>query len=183
MLIALLILWLAWTLSSLTQEESLGTGSYLGGMIGDRVSPVWLPTVTFVLASVVAFATGTSWGTMGILMPLVIRVTVQILGAGDSSVQANDPILVASIGSVLAGAIFGDHCSPISDTTVLSSLSAGCDHVQHVRTQLPYALAVGLVAIGCGTLPVGCGASPWLLLPLGILILAVGLMLIGRRTE
>ena len=95
----------------------------------------------------------------------------------------HEPLLIATIGSVLAGAIFGDHCSPISDTTVLSAQASGCDTIAHVRTQLPYALAVGAVSILCGTLPVGFGASVWLLLPMGIVVLAVLLLVRGRRSD
>ncbi|MBC8870869.1 MAG: Na+/H+ antiporter NhaC family protein [Planctomycetes bacterium] len=184
MLGALVILWLAWALSAMTREGDgcLQTGIYLSELLEQRVAAAWLPTIAFVLSSLVAFATGTSYGTMGILMPLVIRVTHQLLASdGTSSVVALDPIMTASIGGVLAGAIFGDHCSPISDTTILSSQASGCDHLEHVRTQLPYALLVGAVSILFGTLPVGFGVSPWLMLPLGIVALAVFLLLFGKR--
>jgi len=151
-------------------------------LLGPWVAASWLPTIAFVLSSAVAFATGTSYGTMGILMPMVIDVTYRLL-AGDetSSVVTQNPIMIASIGGVLAGAIFGDHCSPISDTTILSSQASGCDHVEHVRTQLPYALLVGAVSILFGTLPVGYGVSPWLVLPVGIVALVVCLLLFGKR--
>ena len=98
-----------------------------------------LPTVVFVLASIVAFCTGTSWGTMGILMPMVVTLAHALLTRDGQTVSASNPIMLGSIGGVLAGAVFGDHCSPISDTTVLSSHASGCDHIAHVRTQLPYA--------------------------------------------
>ncbi len=184
MLGALVILWLAWALSAMTREGDgcLKTGIYVSELLEHRVAAAWLPTIAFVLSSLVAFATGTSYGTMGILMPLVIRVTYRLL-AGDapSSPVAEDPIMIASIGGVLAGAIFGDHCSPISDTTILSSQASGCDHVEHVRTQLPYALLVGVVAVLFGTLPVGFGVSVWLLMPLGIIALATILRFLGKR--
>jgi Na+/H+ antiporter NhaC len=141
-----------------------------------------MPTLSFVLSSLVAFATGTSWGTMGILMPLVVRVTHQILAQG-GIVDAHDPILIASIGGVLAGAIFGDHCSPISDTTVLSSQASGCDHVAHVWTQWPYAMLVAAVSVFCGALPVGFGVSPWPMLLLGAAVLVIALRVLGRRVE
>lgn len=179
--VALVILWLAWALSGLTESEYLGTGAYLGELLRDGLDPRFLPTLVFVLASVVAFSTGTSWGTMGILTPLVVSVSAQLLSAGGSPVVSTNPILVASIGSVLAGAIFGDHCSPISDTTVLSSQASGCKHVAHVRTQLPYALTVGGLSVICGTLPIGFGVSVWVLLPLGVIALVVCLLLIGRE--
>ncbi len=142
-----------------------------------------LPTMIFILASIVAFATGTSWGTMGIVMPLVIPLAYAQLAAGGGDVSASDPILLGSIGGVLAGAIFGDHCSPISDTTVLSSQASGCDHVAHVRTQLPYALLVGVVAVCCGTLPIGYGAPVWLMLPLGVAVMLGLLLIVGSKVE
>jgi Na+/H+ antiporter NhaC len=181
MLMALVILWLAWALSAMTREPYLGTGTYLGRLLEQSVAAAWLPTMVFVLSSLVAFATGTSWGTMGILMPLAVRVTHQVLTGENPSASLQDPVMVATVGSVLAGAIFGDHCSPISDTTVLSSQASGCDHVEHVRTQLPYALLVGAVSIVLGTLPAGFGVSPWLLLPAGTVVLVIAMLALGTR--
>lgn len=178
---ALAILWVAWTLSELTKANHLGTGEYLGGLLQQALDVRLLPTAVFILASLIAFATGTSWGTMGILMPLVIAVTYRMLADAGATVAPEDTIMVATIGSVLAGAIFGDHCSPISDTTVLSSQSSGCDHIAHVRTQLPYALVVGTVSVVFGTLPIGFGASVWILLPMCLVALAVFLVTVGRR--
>ena len=178
---ALVILWLAWALSGQTGDKYLGTGTYLSTLLSDKIDARFYPTIVFVLASVVAFATGTSWGTMGILMPLVIRVTVTALDGVETHVSTTDPLLLATIGSVLAGAIFGDHCSPISDTTVLSSQASGCDHLAHVWTQMPYAMVVGAVAIVLGTLPTGFGVNPWLCLLAGIIALAIVLRCVGRR--
>ncbi len=183
MLPALIILWLAWTLSGMTDQEGLGTAIYLGQILEGRITAAWLPTTVFLLASLVAFATGTSWGTMGILMPLVVRIAWQMLEAQGRPVDPYDPLLLAAIGSVLAGAIFGDHCSPLSDTTILSSHASGCDHVQHVRTQVPYALLGAGAAILFGTLPVGYGISPWLLPPLAVAAMAAFLLLFGRRVD
>ncbi|TVS19090.1 MAG: hypothetical protein EA424_09505 [Planctomycetaceae bacterium] len=183
MLPALVILWLAWTLSGMTDQDELGTAIYLGQILEGRITAPWLPTTVFLLASLVAFATGTSWGTMGILMPLVIRIAWQMLEAEGGSVDPYDPLLLATIGSVLAGAIFGDHCSPLSDTTILSSHASGCDHVQHVRTQAPYALLGAGAAILFGTLPVGYGLSPWLMPPLAFAAMAVFLMVFGKRVD
>ena len=180
---ALVILWLAWALSGLTESDQLATGDYLGELLRDNLDARLLPTLVFILASIVAFSTGTSWGTMGILTPLVVSVTVELLGTNSAPISSQNPLLICSVGSVLAGAIFGDHCSPISDTTVLSSQASGCDHVAHIRTQLPYALSVGLVSIFCGTLPIGFGASVWLMLPLGVAALVVLLLVLGKRTQ
>ncbi len=176
---ALAILWLAWSLSGITGDTFLGTGHYLGGQLSRGVPAAWMPSIVFLLSSVVAFATGTSWGTMGILMPIVIPAMVQIMGVDSDVVQ--QPVFVATIGSVLAGAIFGDHCSPISDTTVLSSAASECDHVAHVRTQLPYATAVAAVSIICGTIPAGWNVSPWLLLPTGLAALLAIVLCFGRH--
>ena len=100
---------------------------------------------------------------MGILMPMVIGLAGPLLTATDGSFEPDNPILLASIASVLAGAVFGDHCSPISDTTILSSQASGCDHMAHVVTQMPYAVIVGMNAIVLGTLPIGWGVPVWLL--------------------
>lgn len=182
---ALAILWLAWCLSAITKEPHLATGKYLAEWLGDGLSPRLVPTVVFVVSAVISFATGTSWGTMGIMMPIVIELTYKLLAtaAGGGAVDPHDPILIASIGSVLAGSIFGDHCSPISDTTVLSSQSSSCDHVAHVWTQLPYALLVAVVSILGGTLPIALGVSVYVVLPVGLAVLVVSLWLVGRRVD
>lgn len=147
----------------------LYTGDYLQALVGDALPRVWMPTVIFCLAGGIAFATGTSWGTMALVMPLAIPLAGSV-----ELVEANDPLLLGVIGGVLAGAIFGDHCSPISDTTVLSSQSSGCDHMAHVSTQMPYALSVALVVVVLGTIPMGLGVSVWVLLPLqGLAVLAI----------
>jgi len=160
----------------------LYTGAYLGSLLDQRLPPALLPTIVFLLAAAVAFATGSSWGTMGIVMPLVIPLVYSALAGGGAPSQY-DPLLLGSIGSVLAGAIFGDHCSPISDTTVLSSQASGCDHVAHVRTQLPYAALAGVVAVVCGTLPLGYGAPVWILLPAGCGVMLAFVWLSGTRTD
>jgi Na+/H+ antiporter NhaC len=118
---------------------------------------------------------------MAILTPLVIPVAFQMSSSLGAESGVNHPVFLAAVGSVLAGAIFGDHCSPISDTTILSSQASGCPHMAHVWTQLPYAVAVGLVSIAVGTLPIGWGVSVWLLLPVGSLILIAWLLIVGRR--
>lgn len=177
---ALAILWLAWALSGLTKQEHLGTGEYLASLLQQSVGPQWMPTIVFVLSFAVAFATGTSWGTMSILMPLVIRATVKLIALSEP-VTGDHVLLVASVGGVLAGAIFGDHCSPISDTTVLSSQASGCDHIAHVWTQMPYALLVGVISVVCGTLPVGFGVSVWIALPLGVAAMLGSVWIWGRK--
>lgn len=182
---ALLILWLAWALSNLTGNDNLRTGQFLAAKVSEQaLSPAFMPTIIFLLASGIAFSTGTSWGTMTILMPIAIPLVYQLLTQQDGTPPAPDHfLLTASIGSVLAGAIFGDHCSPISDTTILSSRSSHCDHIAHVRTQIPYALTVGLVAILLGTLPAGFGVPSWILIPLGLVSMIVILLAIGKRVK
>ena len=204
---AVAILWTASAMSNMTRDSSvdgedtktlyefkdhrLYTADYLTSVLsGDAeagesasISASSLPTIVFVLAAVVAFCTGTSWGTMGILVPMVVQTAHVLLSQDGSAVASNDPILLSSIGGVLAGAVFGDHCSPISDTTVLSSQSSGCDHLAHVWTQMPYALLAGSVSILLGTLPIGFGVSVWLLLPLQIAALFVLMRVFGKRIE
>jgi Na+/H+ antiporter NhaC len=121
---------------------------------------------------------------MGILMPLVVPLAWGVLAAdGLAADPANYHILYSAVSAVLAGAVWGDHCSPISDTTILSSLASSCDHIDHVRTQLPYALLVGLVAIFLGTLPAGFGAPWWLCLPVGAGVLLAVLWFVGKEVD
>ncbi len=137
MLPAVYILLLAWMLGSLISE--LGTGDYLGGLVeGANMEPQWLIPVMFLMAGAMAFSTGTSWGSFGILIPI----------AGDIMNSINEPdLLLPAFGAVLAGAVFGDHCSPISDTTILSSTGASCNVITHVITQLPYAITGAFAAL------------------------------------
>lgn len=181
---AMVILWLAWALSDQTGKSQLDTGGYLGSQLSEQISALYLPTAVFLVAAAVAFATGTSWGTMAILTPMSIELAMKILPAGPAGASDPfNPICVATVGSVLAGAIFGDHCSPLSDTTVLSSRASGCDHVVHVQTQMPYALSVGLISIVCGTLPVAAGVSPYFCLAIGSLAVLVMVYTCGTPAE
>ncbi|PID78801.1 sodium:proton antiporter [bacterium DOLJORAL78_65_58] len=165
MLIAVTILVLAWSLSAVCAQ--LDTAGFLVEVSRQGLSARVLPAVVFILAAAVSFATGTSWGTMAILMPLVYPLGLELpVGAGLAPEVARH-IHLAGVSAVLAGAVFGDHCSPISDTTIMSSLACGSDHVDHVRTQLPYSLTTGALAVACGYLPVGLGVAPWLSLLLG----------------
>ena len=118
---------------------------------------------------------------MSILIPLAVPTAVGVSQAAGWDADATHAIMLGAVSSVLAGALFGDHCSPISDTTVMSSMASGCDHVDHVRTQLPYALTVAVVALGVGYLPTGFGLSPWLGLLLGTAVLYAFLRFVGRR--
>lgn len=184
MLPAMVILWFAWALSAQTGEDQLDTGGFLASRLSEQVSPLFLPTAVFLVAGAVAFSTGTSWGTMAILTPLSIELSLRIGASGPSELaDPFGPICVATVGSVLAGAIFGDHCSPLSDTTILSSRASGCDHVVHVRTQMPYALSVGLITILLGTLPAAWGVSPYICLALGTTAIVTMVMVVGKRPD
>ncbi|OED44449.1 Na+/H+ antiporter [Endozoicomonas sp. (ex Bugula neritina AB1)] len=136
MLPAIYILVFAWVLTGIIGH--LETGKYLAGLVeSSHISPSFLPLILFVVSGIMAFATGTSWGTFGIMLPI----------AGDMAAAADIAMLLPSLAAVLAGAVFGDHCSPISDTTILSSTGASCHHIDHVTTQLPYALVIALVSM------------------------------------
>ena len=181
MIIAMIILVLAWSLGAATQE--IGTAQYLTLVLSDRVPLQLLPVLVFLTAAAMSFATGTSWGTMAILLPLVIPLTVALGGDAGFEGGAHYTILLGVISSVLAGSIFGDHCSPISDTTVLSSTASGCDHVDHVRTQLPYALLVAVVGMTVGDIPTAFGMPIWVSLALGCLALWLILRIFGTRVD
>ncbi len=178
MMLAAVILILAWSLSDVTQV--VGTAPYLTQILGDDVSPNLMPVLVFLTAAVVAFATGTSWGTMAILIPLVIPLMVAMGGAEGFGAGDHYTLMLGTISSVLAGAIFGDHCSPISDTTVLSSMASACDHMDHVRTQLPYALLVGIVGMAVGDIPTAYGMHPALSYLLGGTFIFLFLRFVGK---
>ena len=177
MLYAVIVLVLAWSLSGVNSE--LHTAEYLASQLGDAVDARLMPTVIFALAAVTAFATGTSWGTMGILTPLVVPLVWT--SAGLQGIADADHLLYASVSAVLAGAVMGDHASPISDTTILSSAATSCDHLEHVRTQLPYALMVGGIAILAGLLPSGFGLPWWICLAAGAACVVVVVWWLGER--
>ena len=168
------ILLLAWSLSSVMND--LGTADYLVTLLGDAMPPFLLPTVIFILGAIISFATGTSYGTMGILMPLAIPLAV----AMDPN---NAQFVVMSTGAVLTGAIFGDHSSPISDTTILSAMGAGSSLIDHVNTQLPYALTVGLISIVFGYLPTALGLSIWIVLPIAFAATIAVVFIFGKKVN
>ena len=181
MVLAIIILVLAWSLGSVT--EDLGTANFLSSILSDRLPVAFLPLTVFLIAGVAALSIGSSWGTMAILFPLSIPLTLQMGGVADPTAGAGWSLLLAVTAAVMGGALFGDHCSPISDTTILSSMGAGCDHVDHVRTQMPYALLAAGVAGGLGSIPAGLGMSPWVSLGVGIVTMVVVVRFIGKRVE
>jgi Na+/H+ antiporter NhaC len=154
----LVVLVLAWGLSAVTQQ--LGAAEFLVGLIDDAVSPFWIPSIVFLLAAATSFATGTSWGTAGILLPLALPLVWSLGIEAELGPAALQHLVAGSAGAVLAGAVFGDHASPISDTTILSSIAARCDHVEHVNTQLVYA-GVCLAISFAGLLVVAFTGAPW----------------------
>ncbi|WP_321280425.1 Na+/H+ antiporter NhaC family protein [Marinifilum fragile] len=180
MLTAILILILAWSLADITKD--LHTADFISKiLIATEVPPQFLSTFTFILSALIAFSTGSSWGTMAILYPLILPASWALChSAGMSDIQSMN-IFYITVSAILAGSVLGDHCSPISDTTILSSLASSCNHIEHVRTQLPYALTVGAVAIIFGLLPASYGISSWILIPLGFISLFLIVKFIGRR--
>ena len=186
---AFAVLFLAWSLGSAIDE--LQAKEFIKNLViddqGQSVVPLWaFPTIIFIIAAAIAFSTGTSFGTMTVLIPLAIPVAYALETQGASGAVVLDPhstLALATTSAVLSGATWGDHCSPISDTTVLSSTGADCDHAAHVATQLPYAIAAGAISILLGTLPAGFGVNPWLLLPIGAAGCFGVVWLLGRPVE
>jgi len=181
MIDAVIILILAWALAGITDE--MHTADYLAGVASGTVSFWLIPAITFVISGLVAFSTGSSWGTMAIIYPLMLPLTWAI--SIDSGQDAETALLLFynTTSCVLAGSVLGDHCSPISDTTILSSLATKCDHVQHVRTQLPYALAVGVVALSLTILSALINVHGLTFLLLGAVILWFVVKLFGKKAR
>ena len=181
---AVMILTLAWALALTTEE--LHTATFLVELLGDALNPYFLQPVIFVLAALISFSTGSSWSTMAILYPIAIPLTwtVATLAGWDEPDAAG--LLYNVISTVLAASVLGDHCSPISDTTILSSLASDCNHIDHVRTQLPYALTVGAVALACGFLSTALGGGWTVCLSLmaaGLVLLYFVVKFVGRPME
>ena len=154
---ALIILMLAWTLGSIF--KSLEVAELIKSRLDDQLSPHYLPLAIFLLGTIMSFLTGTSWGTMGLLMPLALPLALEL--GGDLSPEDLVSITTMTIGAVFGGAVFGDHCSPFSDTTIVSALAAGCSPTSHIATQLPYALIAATGAAIAYTL-MAVGLAPWL---------------------
>eukprot|EP00002_Diphylleia_rotans_P038414 TRINITY_DN873_c0_g1_i1.p1 TRINITY_DN873_c0_g1~~TRINITY_DN873_c0_g1_i1.p1 ORF type:complete len:493 (+),score=113.27 TRINITY_DN873_c0_g1_i1:338-1816(+) len=175
MVAALLILIHAWALAEIC--ERLQVANLVVSAIGDNVDPGWLPLIVFIVSAIVSFSTGSSWGTMAIMFPLVIPLADSLAGDDDNAMRA-------TVASVMSGSVWGDHCSPISDTCILASMSTQCDHLEHVRTQLIYALTVAAVALPICYIPVGFGAyNPIVAILLGSAILFFILMYFGTPVD
>jgi Na+/H+ antiporter NhaC len=179
MFMAAVILTLAWSLGAVLKD--IHTAEAVTKLLSGALSVHFLPLLVFLIAAITSFSTGTSWGAMAIIFPLAIPL-VEKLGIGVDPHQLS-LILNATIGAILSGAVFGDHCSPISDTTIMSSIASQVDHIDHVSTQLPYALMVGGVSILFGYLPAGFGFNPYLLLVLEIISVVLFLYVFGKKVE
>lgn len=162
MMPAVIILIFAWTISDLIDQ--LGTGSYLANIVQTSNLPLaLLPVIIFIMAGLIAFSTGTSWGSFALLLPI----------AGQIAVATNVELLLPMLAAVLAGAVFGDHCSPISDTTILSATGSNCHHIDHVVTQLPYAIVAAIIA-GIGYIALGFTGS----VTIGLIFVLISLIML-----
>ena len=180
MLSTLTVLVLAWGLSAGIRQLELGMVA-LDVLEAMQFDVRWLPLAVFLSACIVSFATGTSWGTMGILCPATVTIAAGLLGNVPADQAA--PLFYGAIGGVLAGSVFGDHCSPISDTTVLSSVASSCSLELHVWTQMPYAVVTALVSILCGDVLCHYLEQPWYVgLAAGVVLLLLIVLVVGRRS-
>ena len=171
--VTFVILLLAWSLGGVI--GNVGTANYLVGILKGTI-PYWiLPSLIFVLGGIISFATGTAYGTMSILMPLTIPLAW--------AVSPDMGFVITATSGVLTGAIFGDHCSPISDTTILSSMGTGCNHIDHVQTQIYYAIFVAIIAILFGYIPAGFGIAWYICIPIAVVVMYVGLKVIGEKVD
>lgn len=168
---ALIILTLAWAIQLACSD--VGVAQYLMALIGPTVSIVWIAPVVFLISAAVSFATGTSFGTMALIIPMAVPLAFAL---GDGV------MLACIVASVLDGAIFGDHCSPISDTTLMSSIASSCDHMEHVHTQMPYAFTVMGVALLIGYIPAGFGMPAWGSWVMGVAVIALIIRYLGKPT-
>ena len=179
---AVLILTMAWSIALVTKD--MHTAEFVSQLLVQwSLSPVVVPVLTFLLAALIGFSTGTSWGTMAILYPLILPASWLLCQEQGLSVEATMPLFYNVVASVLAGSVMGDHCSPISDTTIMSSLASSCNHLQHVSTQMPYALTVGGVALLVGVLPTALGLPSWAAFLMAFLVLGLIVRLVGKKVE
>lgn len=180
MLPAVVILTMAWAIAMVTKD--MHTAEFVSqSLVKWAVPAALLPALTFVLAFFISFATGTSWGTMSILYPLILPASWLVAQEQGLSLDASMTTFYLVVATVMAGAVFGDHCSPISDTTIMSSTSSGCHHIAHVRTQMPYAITVGGVSLLCGILPAGLGLPAWACFAIGIAALWCIVRFVGKK--
>ena len=174
---ALVVLALAWTIGNVIksspEEGGLGLASFLSEVVKGGGFPLWLlPAIGYLLGCVIAFSTGTSWGTFAILIPIVIPIATGLANANGYTGEQLLNVLLISVGSLVSGAVFGDHCSPISDTTILSSTGSNCPLLEHVSTQLPYASLVAIASF-IGVIVGGITLNPFLALLTGFVIMCI----------
>ena len=179
---AVLILTMAWSIALVT--KNMHTAEFVSAILLKlSLSPYIIPALTFLLAALIGFSTGTSWGTMAILYPLILPASWMLCQNQGLGVDATMPLFYSVVASVMAGSVMGDHCSPISDTTIMSSMASGCNHLQHVKTQMPYALTVGAVALFIGVLPTSLGLPSWLAFLMALAILGIIVKFVGKKVE
>lgn len=179
MLMGLLVLLLAWALADVSKD--LQTAEYIVSSLGDAIPMNLLPAIIFVVAAITAFGSGSSWGVMAILMPLVIPLSWAVMENHGAANPENYHIMYSSVACVLTGAVWADHCSPISDTTILTSMASGCELMDHVWTQMPYAISAGLAALFLCTIPAGFGFPWWTLLIAGIVSQILIVSFFGKK--
>ncbi len=177
----LLILVFAWALGDLCL--ALGTGPWVGARLMGATPPWFLPTAVFLIGAAISFATGTAFGTMAILIPVAIPLVASCAATAGFDAAQSQHLMITTVGCVLAGSLWGDHCSIISDTLIMSATGARCDLYEHYATQMPYATLAGAASILCGTLPVGLGVSPWICIPAGIALMWIAVRLLGVRVR
>ncbi|KXB43654.1 hypothetical protein HMPREF3188_01436 [Tissierellia bacterium KA00581] len=172
MITPIVILILAWTIGGITSEKYLNTGSFIASVLTTYTIPMWIfPSIIFIVSSFLSFSTGTAWGTFGILIPIIVPILVH------TNTLSYLNIVLASIFS---GSVFGDHCSPISDTTILSSAGANCNHLIHVSTQLPYAIICGISTI-VGFLVAGIIGIDLIAFPIGVIVLLILIFILKKK--
>jgi tetracycline resistance efflux pump len=179
---AILILTMAWSIGFIIKKApadgGVGLADFLSRAVVDGRFPLWaLPVVVFLISCVISFATGTSWGTMAIMIPIAFPIAHALALKAGFNVEAVMNATLISVAAVMSGAVFGDHCSPISDTTILSSTGAACPHLEHVATQMPYAVflafctLLGLLVAGLSLNPIAGLASAAVVFALGVTVL------------
>ncbi len=169
--IAGLILIMTWTISHITTE--IGTATYLIALFRDLIQPLWLAAAIFILAAAISFSIGSSWSTMALMVPVAMPLAHEIGGV---------PLMVLTLSAVLDGCIFGDHCSPLTDTSVLTAIACSSDLLDHIRTQLPY----GLLGLGVAAMCFFASAAGWpfwILIPAGLILMAIVMRIFGRNPE
>lgn len=180
---AVVILILAWALAGVI--ENLHTAEFISSLVPMNFNAYWLPAIFFVISALISFATGSSWNTMAVMYPICIPIVIGVATSNGTQIDLGIlmPVLLNTVSVILAASVFGDHCSPISDTTILSSLSTDCDHISHVRTQLPYAMIVGAISLFCGGILFALGIPWYALYALGFISIAGVILLFGKKLE